>query len=239
MNALANLQVKIFADGAEKEGILKLYANPMIRGLTTNPTLMRKAGIADYECFAREVLETVKEKPISLEVFSDELPEMRRQALKISRWQSNVYVKIPITNTRRESTTTLIRDLVREGVKVNVTALLTLDQVRSVSCALLPEVPAVVSLFCGRIADTGRDPILAVKESLKILQPLPLTELLWASCREILNIHHADQAGAHIVTVGHEILAKAINQWGKDLTDLSLETVEMFYRDAVSAGYQL
>jgi len=239
MNALADLQVKIFADGAEKEGILKLYANPIIRGLTTNPTLMRKAGISDYESFAREVLETVTEKPISLEVFSDELPEMRRQALKISRWQGNVYVKIPITNTQRESTTMLIHDLVREGVKVNVTALLTLDQVQSVSRALLPDLPAVVSLFCGRIADTGRDPILVVKESLKILQSLPLTELLWASCREILNIHHADQSGAHIITVGHEILAKAISQWGKDLTDLSLETVEMFYRDALAAGYQL
>ena len=239
MNTLANLRVKIFADGAEKQGILKLYANPLIHGLTTNPTLMRKAGIADYEAFAKEILETVQTKPISLEVFSDELPEMRRQALKISRWQDNVFVKIPITNTRRESCIPLIADLVHEGVKVNVTAILTLDQVRGVSAVLSPELPAVVSLFCGRIADTGRDPVHSVQQSLQQLTHLPKTELLWASCREVLNIQQADQSGAHIITVGHDILAKALSLWSKDLEDLSLETVEMFHRDALAAGYQL
>ncbi len=239
MNTLDHLRVKIFADGAEKQGILKLYANPLIRGLTTNPTLMRKAGIADYEAFAKDILQTVQTKPISLEVFSDDLPEMHRQALKISRWQDNVFVKIPITNTRRESSVPLIAELVREGVKVNVTALLTLEQVRAVGSALAAELPAVVSLFCGRIADTGRDPIDSVRQSLQLLAHLPKTELLWASCREVLNIRHADESGAHIITVGHDILAKALSLWSKDLDDLSLETVEMFHRDALAAGYQL
>jgi transaldolase len=239
VNTLDHLRVKIFADGAEKQGILKLYANPLIRGLTTNPTLMRKAGIADYEAFAKDILQTVQTKPISLEVFSDDLPEMHRQALKISRWQDNVFVKIPITNTRRESSVPLIAELVREGVKVNVTALLTLEQVRAVGSALAAELPAVVSLFCGRIADTGRDPIDSVRQSLQLLAHLPKTELLWASCREVLNIRHADESGAHIITVGHDILAKALSLWSKDLDDLSLETVEMFHRDALAAGYQL
>ena len=236
---LANLPVKIFADGADREGIFDLYRKPFIQGLTTNPTLMKKVGITDYETFARGLLEVVKDKPISFEVFSDEFDEMRRQALKIRDWQGNVYAKIPITNTRRESALPLIKDLAAEGVKLNVTALLTLDQVRGVADALHPEVPSVVSVFAGRIADTGVDPLPLMKDSLEILRPNPTAELLWASVREVLNIFQAADCGCHIVTVPHDILSKAIKMGGMDLADLSLDTVQMFYKDAVSAGFQL
>lgn len=239
MNTLSELSVKIFADGAEKKGILELYASPLIKGLTTNPTLMRKAGITDYEAFAREILETVTDKPISFEVFSDDFPEMHRQALKINNWQQNVYVKIPVTNTRRESAAPLIQELVKEGVKVNVTAILDLAQVRDIAAVLAQEVPSVISVFAGRIADTGRDPIPEMREALKILEQYPRSELLWASCREVLNIHHAAEAGAHIVTVPHDILLKAHNLWSLNLADVSLDTVKMFHRDAVAAGYTL
>jgi transaldolase len=236
---LENLPVKIFADGADLEGILDLYRKPFIQGLTTNPTLMRKVGIADYEVFARSVLEHVTDKPISFEVFSDEFAEMRRQALKIRDWHANVYVKIPITNTRGESALPLIADLVREGVKVNVTAILTLKQVEGVAGALEKEVPSVVSVFAGRIADTGVDPLPVMKESLKALESLPTAELLWASVREVLNIFQAAACGCHIVTVPHDILAKAIKLGGTDLSELSLDTVRMFYQDAVAAGFHL
>jgi transaldolase len=239
MNSLADLQIKIFADGADKKGVFDLYRNPLIKGLTTNPTLMRKVGIADYEAFAKEILETVTDKPISLEVFSDDFPEMRRQALKISGWQENVYVKIPITNTKSESAIPLIRELAQEGAKINVTAILTLEQVRNVSEALNAEVPSVVSVFAGRIADAGQDPMPAMIESRKILQGQPKAELLWASCREVLNIWHAEQCGSHIITVPNDILSKAFSLWGKDLAELSLDTVKMFYRDAEAAGYKL
>ena len=236
---LTNLPVKIFADGADREGIFELYRKPFIQGLTTNPTLMKKVGIVDYEAFAKALLEVVKDKPISFEVFSDEFDDMRRQAVKIRDWQENVYVKIPITNTRRESALPLIKELASEGVKLNVTALLTLDQVKGVAASLNPEVPSVVSVFAGRIADTGVDPLPLMKESLDVLGDQPRAELLWASVREVLNIFQAAACGCHIVTVPHDILAKAIKIGGMDLDDLSLDTVNMFYQDAVAAGFKL
>jgi transaldolase len=236
---LEALPVKIFADGADLEGIIDLYRKPYIQGLTTNPTLMRKAGITDYEVFARSVLESVTDKPISFEVFSDDFSEMRRQALKIRDWQENVYVKIPITNTKRESALPLIAELAEEGVKVNVTAILTLDQVRGVAKALKRSVAAVVSVFAGRIADTGVDPIPLMKESLDLLTELPQAELLWASVREVLNIFQAADCNCHIVTVPHDILAKASKLGGMDLCELSLDTVRMFYQDAAAAGFYL
>ncbi len=237
--SLSQLKVKLFADGADKKGMLDLYANPLIRGLTTNPSLMRKAGVTNYEAYAHEVLQTVKEKPISFEVFSDEFPEMRRQALKISAWQKNVYVKIPITNTRRESSAPLIRELGREGVRLNVTAILTLGQVRAVAEALNPAVASVVSVFAGRIADTGRDPEPLMRAARALLENQPKAELLWASVREVLNIWQAEACGCHIVTVPHEVLAKALKLGGMDLGALSLETVKTFAADAASAGYRL
>ena len=236
---LEALPVKIFADGADLEGIIDLYRKPFIKGLTTNPTLMRKVGISDYEVFARSVLESVSDKPISFEVFSDDFPEMRRQALKIRDWQDNVYVKIPITNTKGESALPLIEELAKEEVKLNVTAILTIEQVKGVAGALRSEVPSVVSVFAGRIADTGVDPLPIMKESLSLLSSMPSAELLWASVREVLNIFQAADCGCHIVTVPHDILAKAIKLGGTDLGELSLDTVRMFYQDAVGAGFKL
>lgn len=236
---LLDLPIKIFADGADRDGIASLYAKPYIKGLTTNPTLMRKVGVADYEKFAREVLEVVKEKPISFEVFSDDFAEMRRQALMIGKWQENVYVKIPITNTRGDSALPLIAELSAEGVKLNLTAILTQEQVEGVAKAVKPEVPCVVSVFAGRIADTGVDPIPVMKESLRILGDLPKAELLWASVREVLNIFQAADCRCDIVTVPHDILDKVAKLGGMDLTELSLDTVRMFHRDAVAAGFRL
>ena len=236
---LKDLQIKIFADGADKAGMLKLNADPLIQGLTTNPTLMRKAGLTNFEAFARDVLQSITEKPLSLEVFSDEFPEMKRQALKINSWGRNVYVKIPITNTRQESSLPLIRELAAEGVKLNVTAILTLDQVQGVAAALNPALPAVVSVFAGRIADTGVDPVGIMVESKQILQSLPQAELLWASVREVLNIFQANDCGSHIVTATHDILAKALKMSGMDLGELSLDTVKMFANDAKAAGFSL
>lgn len=237
--SLQNLTVKIFADGADKTGILELYAKPYIKGLTTNPTLMRKAGVKDYEAFARDILQTVTAKPLSLEVLSDEFPEMKRQALKIASWGNNVYVKIPITNTRGESSLPLVRELAQEGVKLNLTALLTLEQVDGAVKALNPAVPAVVSIFAGRVADAGVDPMPVMREALSRLSGLPKAELLWASVREVLNILQAEECGCHIVTVTHDILAKAAKMLGMDLTVLSCDTVKMFARDAAEAGYTL
>jgi transaldolase len=234
-----DLPVKIFADGADLQGIADLCRKPYIKGLTTNPTLMRKAGLTDYETFARAVLKDVKSKPISLEVFSDDFREMCRQALEIHAWQDNVYVKIPITNTRGESSVPLIQRLAAEGVKVNVTALLTPHQVKAVAAALNPNVPAVVSVFAGRIADTGVDPTPIMKESLEILRCLPKAELLWASVREVLNVFQAAACRCHIVTVPHDILKKLIQLGGKDLDELSLDTVRMFHHDARAAGFKL
>ena len=239
MKTLADLKVKIFADGADKAGIQALYNNPLIQGLTTNPTLMRKAGISDFEAFTKDILQIVKTKPISFEVFADDFPEMKRQALKVGRWQDNVFVKIPITNTRCESSLDLIRELGREGVKLNITAILTLDQVRGVAGALNPDVPAVVSVFAGRVADTGFDPMPLMRESKQLLKSQPKAELLWASVREVLNIQQANDCESDIVTVPHDILNKAIKMWGMDLADLSLDTVKMFASDASAAGYKL
>ncbi len=239
MSSLKDLKVKIFADGADKAGMLQLNANPLIKGLTTNPTLMRKAGLKDFEAFARDILQHITEKPVSFEVFSDEFPEMRRQGLKIRDWAKNVYVKIPITNTRGESSLPLIRELAAEGIKLNLTAILTLEQVDGVAKALNPKVPAFVSVFAGRIADTGMDPVPHMRDSKKLLAGLPQAELLWASVREVLNIFQANDCGCDIVTVPHDILGKAMKMAGMDLKELSLDTVKMFAADAKAAGFSL
>jgi transaldolase len=239
MQGLESLDVKIFADGADLEGMISLYRNPLIKGLTTNPTLMRKAGILDYESFAKDALAFIRDKPISFEVFSDEFSEMKRQALKIRNWQQNVYVKIPITNSRGESAIPLIRELAATKVQLNITAILTLRQVRDVAQSLHPEVPAVVSVFAGRIADTGRDPAATMRASKALLEDLPKAELLWASVREVLNIIQADDCGCDIVTVPHDILNKAMKLTGMDLGELSLDTVKMFAQDAEKAGFRL
>ncbi len=236
---LKDLKVKLYADGADKKGMLELNANPLIQGLTTNPTLMRKAGISDFEAFARDILQTITVKPLSLEVFSDEFSEMKRQALKINGWGKNVYVKIPITNTRDESSLPLVKELAAEGVKLNVTAILTLAQVEGVSQALNPKLPSIVSVFAGRIADTGVDPVAIMSQSKTVLKDLPAAELLWASVREVLNIFQANDCGSHIVTVPHDILAKAQKMAGMDLSALSLDTVKMFANDAQAAGFKL
>jgi transaldolase len=239
MKNLASLKVKIFADGADKQGMLQLNGNPLIKGLTTNPTLMRKAGITQFETFARDILQHITVKPVSFEVFSDEFAEMKRQALLINSWAHNVYVKIPITNTRRESSLPLIRELAHEGVKLNITAILTLDQVAGTIQALNPQVPSFVSVFAGRIADTGLDPVPEMRESRKLMADNPKAELLWASVREVLNIYQAEECGCDIVTVPHDILNKAIKLSGMNLADLSLDTVKMFAADAQAAGFTL
>ena len=238
-DSLQKLRIKIFADGADLKGMRQLYENPLIKGLTTNPTLMNKVGIRDYEVFARETLEFVRDKPISFEVFSDDFPEMRRQALKISRWQENVYVKVPITNTRGETCLPLAKELINEGVKLNITAILTPLQLELFWGVFSSKVPLVLSVFAGRIADTGRDPLPLMRQCLDLMKHLPHAELLWASVREILNIRQAEQSGAHIITVPHDILKKALQIWDKDLIDLSLDTVKMFERDAREAAYRL
>lgn len=232
------LKVKIFADGADKNAILKLYKNPLIQGFTTNPTLMKKAGITDYEAFARDLLESIPDRPISLEVFADDFDEMERQARKIASWGSNVYVKIPVTNTRAESAAPLVAKLTREGIQLNVTALLTLDQVREICSALSGGAPACISVFAGRVADTGRDPIPMMAEAVDIMRPHPQMELIWASPRELLNVVQAAQVGCHIITATPDILAK-LSLVGKDLTEYSLDTVKMFRSDAVSSGFTL
>ena len=239
MRTLKDLKVKIFADGADKKGMLELNANPLIQGMTTNPTLMRKAGVTDFEAFAHDILQHITEKPVSLEVFSDEFPEMRRQALKIKGWAKNVYAKIPITNTRGESSLPLVHELAQDGVKLNVTAILTLEQVEGVAKALSPKLPSIVSIFAGRIADTGVDPVPHMVEAKKILAGVPQAELLWASVREVLNIFQANDCGCHIVTATHDILAKALKMSGMDLAELSLDTVKMFANDAKAAGFHL
>jgi len=232
-------KIKIFADGASVPSILESAKNPRIAGFTTNPTLMRKDGVSDYRAFAREVLAHVKTQPISFEVFADEFPEMRRQALEIKTWADNVYVKIPITNTRRESAIPLVKELASSGVKLNVTAICTLDQVRDTAAALAGGAPSVVSVFAGRIADTGRDPVPLMREALGICRAAGKgIELLWASPRELLNIIQAAEVGCDIITVTPDLLKK-LSLVGKDLGDYSLETVQMFFRDAQAAGYKL
>jgi transaldolase len=239
MSTLKDLKIKIFADGADKAGMLQLNANPLVKGMTTNPSLMRKAGVHDYEAFARDILKGITEKPISFEVFSDDFSEMRRQALKISNWAKNVYVKIPITNTRGESSLPLVRDLAREGVKLNITAIFTKEQVAGVAQALDPKVPAVVSVFAGRMADTGVDPMPYMRANKKLLAGLPQAELLWASVREVLNIFQAEECGCEIVTVPHDILAKAMKLVGISFKEMSLDTVKTFAVDAKAAGFSL
>ena len=237
--SLQSLGIKIYADGADLDSMKKLAADPLIAGLTTNPTLMKKAGIQNYEKFSREVLVAIPEKPISLEVFADDFPGMKRQALKIRSWGKNVYVKIPITNTSGESSLPLIQELAAEGVALNVTALLPISQVEALAQVLPAQLPAIVSVFAGRIADTGMDPVPLMKECRKLLKGLPKAELLWASVREVLNLRQAAESGCHIVTVPHDILVKAKSLWARELGVLSLETVKMFYKDAVAAGFQI
>ncbi len=238
MKTLDQLNVKIFADGADLDGILELYKNKNITGFTTNPTLMNKSGIKDYEGFARRLLEHIPDRPFSFEVFSDEFDEMERQATKIASWGKNVYVKIPVTNTRRESSVELVKKLARAGVQLNVTALMTLEQVSDVSLALGNNVPSYISVFAGRIADTGMDPMSLMKRAVEIMSPYNKQELIWASPRELLNIFHADEVGCHIITVTHDILKK-LSLIGKDLDEYSLDTVKMFRDDAVKAGFTL
>jgi transaldolase len=233
-----DLRTKIFADGAELAGMLELYRQSHIKGFTTNPTLMRKAGVSDYRQFARQVLDAIPDRPISFEVFSDEFADMERQARDIATWGEHVYVKIPVTNTRREPAFDLIHRLSHAGVKVNVTAITTLPQVRSVVAALTGGAPSNVSVFAGRIADTGRDPVPLMTEAVEILCAEPKAELIWASPRELLNVFQADAIGCHIITVTHDILKK-LSLVGKDLDDYSLDTVKMFYEDARAAGFSL
>jgi transaldolase len=232
-------RIKIFADGASLPSMLESARDPKIAGFTTNPTLMRKAGISDYRAFAKEVLAAIKDRPISFEVFADEFPEMKRQALEIKTWGENVYVKIPITNTKRASAAPLVKELSSAGVKLNVTAICTLDQVRETAQALKGGAPSVVSVFAGRIADTGRDPVPLMKEALGICRAAGTgIELLWASPRELLNILQAAEVGCDIITVTPDLLKK-LELVGKDLAEFSLETVQMFYKDATAAGFKL
>jgi len=238
MTHLNALKVKLFADGADLAGIREMAANPMIRGFTTNPTLMRKAGVADYKSFALQVLGVVKDLPISFEVFDDDFAEMEKQAHEIASWGKNVNVKIPVTNTRGEFCGPLVERLSRGGVRLNVTAVMTVEQVKRVADRLAPDTPAIVSVFAGRIADTGRDPVPIMAEAVKVLKSRPRAELIWASPRELLNIFQADAIGCHIVTATNDILKK-LSLVGKDLDRYSLETVEMFYKDAKAAGYSI
>lgn len=238
MQSLSKLKVKIFADGADRESILSLGRHPLIKGFTTNPTLMRQAGITDYRGFAKAVLREIRDRPISFEVFSDRFDEMEKQALEIASWADNVYVKIPITNSCGQKSNQLVRRLARAGVKINITALLALEQVAEI-CPCLAEAPVgCLSLFAGRVADTGRDPVPIVAEAVALMRAYPHLELIWASPRELLNIFHADSVGCHIITVTHDLLRK-LSLVDKDLKQYSLETVRMFFKDAAAAGYTL
>jgi transaldolase len=232
------MNVKLFADGADKDGILEMYKNPQIDGFTTNPTLMRKAGITNYVTFAKDILREIPDKPLSFEVFADEFGEMEKQAIKIAGWGQNVYVKIPVMNTKRETSYDLVRKLSQSGVQLNITAMMTLAQVRNVSDAVQGGAPCFVSVFAGRIADTGIDPIPLMEEALVLLEKSPNAELLWASPREVLNVYQAEAIGCHIITATNDILKK-LNLEGKDLTNFSQETVQMFFNDAQAAGFQL
>jgi len=231
-------QIKIFADGADRQGILALYANPLISGFTTNPTLMRQAGVEQYEPFARDILEVVRDRPISFEVMADDFADMERQALKIASWGENVYVKVPVTNTNGDRSDALIMRLADQRVKLNVTALMTVEQTKWVTDLLVDGPPACISIFAGRIADTGRDPIPIMTQALEVIRPAGNIELVWASPREVLNIVQADEIGCHIITVTHGLLEK-LPTLGRDLTEFSLDTVKMFHRDGEAAGYSV
>jgi transaldolase len=232
------LKVKLFADGADLAGMKEMAANPMIKGFTTNPTLMKKAGITDYKAFARDVLAAIPDRPVSFEVFADDFGQMEAQGLEIASWGKNVNVKIPVTNTKREFAGSVIERLSKQGVKVNVTALLTLQQVERVTERLDAKTPAIISVFAGRIADTGVDPMPIMKKSVEIMKAKPKAELIWASPRELLNVFQADAIGCHIITATNDILKK-LSLVGKDLDQYSLETVEMFYKDAKAAGFTI
>jgi len=238
MSEISNLKVKLFADGADLAGMKEMAANPLIKGFTTNPTLMRKAGVADYRSFALDVLKAIPDRPVSFEVFADDFAAMEKQAHEIASWGRNVNVKIPVTNTRGEFSGPLIERLSRAGISVNVTAILALDQVRRVTERLSADTSAIVSVFAGRVADTGRDPVPLMAEAVQILRAKPKAELIWASPRELLNIFQADAIGCHIITATNDILKK-LSLVGKDLAGYSLETVEMFHKDAKAAGYTI
>ena len=238
MKTLDNLKVKIYADGADRDGMLEMYAKPYIQGFTTNPTLMKKAGITDYKAFAHEILQAIPDRPISFEVFADEFIDMERQALEIKTWGENVYVKIPVSNTRQEMAYDLIERLSVAGVHLNVTAILTLEQVQNVADALKDGPNSIVSVFAGRIADTGLDPVPVMQKALTLLEVAPKAELLWASPREVLNIYQADNIGCQIITATNDLIRK-LALGGKDLAEYSLDTVQIFYDDAQSAGYML
>lgn len=238
MPGVNQLKVKIFADGADKAGMLDMYKNPFVKGFTTNPTLMRKAGVTDYEAAAKEMLAVIPDRSISFEVFADDFAEMERQARRITTWGKHVSVKIPITNTKKESAIPLVRKLSQDGIALNVTAMFTLEQVQGVVDAVKGGAPCFVSVFAGRIADTGIDPVPIMAESVERLRAAPNTELIWASPRELLNIFQADEIGCHVITVTNDIIKK-LSLVGKDLNEYSLETVKMFYEDGKAAGYKL
>jgi transaldolase len=235
---LSQFKIKLYADGADMEGMIEEYRKGIASGFTTNPTLMKKAGVKSYEEFAKAALKAIPDLPISFEVFSDDFLGMEKEARKIAGWGDNVYIKIPVTNTKGESTAPLVNELSHDGLKLNVTAILMVDQVKTVAKALSPATPSIVSVFAGRIADTGVDPVPIMKESVKILQSNPKAELLWASTRELLNLIQAESCGCHIITITNDILKK-MPLVGKDLRELSLETVQMFYNDAKGAGYKI
>jgi transaldolase len=237
MPSVKDLKIKIFADGANVTEMKRVYSEGIVRGFTTNPTLMKKDGVKDYVAFAKDVLSEIKTMPISFEVFTDDFESMERQAREIGSWGDNVFIKIPITNTKGEPSYELIRKLSDDGMKLNITAILTLEQIENVAKSINADTPSIVSLFAGRIADTGRDPIPYIKESLEILKGNPNAELLWASSRELLNIFQAEECGCHIITVTNDLLKK-LQMVNKDLKELSLDTVKMFYNDASSAGYK-
>ena len=238
MQGIQKLKVKLFADGADLAGMKEMAANPLIKGFTTNPTLMRKAGIADYKAFARDVLKAISDRPVSFEVFADEFDEMEAQAMEIASWGANVNVKIPVTNTKRKFSGPLIQRLSKAGVKVNVTAVMTPQQVEAITECLDGKTEAIISVFAGRIADTGRDPMPIMAKAVQIMKAKPRAELIWASPRELLNVFQADTVGCHIITATNDILKK-LALVDKDLDNYSLETVEMFYKDAKAAGYTI
>jgi len=238
MQQISDLRIKLFADGADKAGMMEMYANPIIKGFTTNPTLMRKAGIKNYETFALDIVKAIPDRPISLEVFSDEFEEMDRQARKISKWGDNIYVKIPVTNTKSAKSLSLIQRLGDVGVKLNLTALMNLEQVAEVAQVLGGGPPAYISVFAGRVADTGRDPVPIMAEAVQLIRKFSNIELIWASPRELLNLFQAESIGCHIITATNDILRK-LPLVGKDLKEYSLDTVKMFYNDALTAKYLL
>jgi transaldolase len=238
MRKIEGLKVQIFADGADKAGMLEMYSKPYIKGLTTNPTLMKKAGVTDYRAFCKDILTSIRDKSISFEVFSDDFNEMERQALEIASWADNVYVKIPVTNTKQQTCYSLVKRLAEQKVKMNVTAIMTLEQVRDVVASLDPEVPSYVSVFAGRIADTGRDPVPLMAAALEMLKLTPAAELIWASPRELLNIFQANDIGCHVITVTNDVLKK-LQLIDYNLSTYSLDTVKMFYNDAVAAGFKI